>query len=197
MIVIGSRRLMKQPSRNLGKRQWWLLVVAGVLLLSMATYAFYRQIKNDETGSAILTPTVTPPISDGNQAKVDNNTRATATPTVVPNVSPSQSKPTATPAAVSLSAIITQASQSGDKVQIRTVVSGANTGSCRLVATGPGNQITKTTAIRFEPPSTYVCDGLDIPVSEFSAGGTWKLSLTAMSGASTSAAFTQSISITK
>jgi hypothetical protein len=180
------------------------LVVLGILVVvlgGLGVYAYLQQ-HNEPVANTGSTPTPSAsaratPEPDGDAAKAD----PTSAPTVAPTPAPTTgATPAATPTPQpAISAIITSANQAskGAAVTVRTVVSGATSGTCSLNASGPGTAFTKTAAIKFEPPGTYSCDGFDIAASQFSASGSWNLSLTVTGGGATSAAFTQSVGVEK
>lgn len=68
-------------------------------------------------------------------------------------------------------------------LEVRSVVSGATSGTCKLTGTGPGGKsISKTTTMT--PQTSYGSCSFDVPSSEVVAGE-WNLTLTATSGSAT------------
>ena len=78
-----------------------------------------------------------------------------------------------------LNLTITSASQQDQTILIRTLVDGATSGTCTLEATSPGQTtITKTAPVTTQA-SYALCQGFNIPVSDFSNSGTWSIQVTA------------------
>lgn len=68
-------------------------------------------------------------------------------------------------------------------LEVRTVISGATSGTCNLSASGPnGKSVTKSVSIAAQP--SYGSCSIDIPSSQVSAGE-WQVTVTATSGNST------------
>lgn len=85
----------------------------------------------------------------------------------------------------------------GQAVQIRTLISGATSGSCTATLTKNGAQTVKKTGTIVREATSVSCEGLDVDASEFSADGTWDLSVTATSNNLTSAAATQKVNVVR
>lgn len=70
-----------------------------------------------------------------------------------------------------------------ENLEIRTVISGATSGTCNLSASGPnGKSVTKSVSIAAQP--SYGSCSIDIASSQLSAGE-WQIAITATSGSST------------
>lgn len=96
-------------------------------------------------------------------------------------------------------ATLSRANQGGSglPLNIRTIITGASSGSCAITLTRNGQPtINKTFPIVSD--ATYAtCQQADIPAAEFSVGGEWQLSIVATSGNSSSQPITGSVNITK
>jgi hypothetical protein len=109
-----------------------------------------------------------------------------------PNQPPTDPSTPAPPIGLS----IIRAGQVEQTVQIRTLISDASSGSCQATLNLSGQPtVSKTFPIAFEATSAS-CNG-DIPLNELSAPGDWELSITATSGARTSATIKQTIKVNK
>jgi hypothetical protein len=102
-----------------------------------------------------------------------------------------------TPPAAGLTVTITRSGQTGtgQPLNIRTLVTGATSGTCNVSITKIGQTtLTKTFPITFD--ATYSsCEGANVPASEFTAEGSWQVSITATNGANTSAPATTTVNI--
>lgn len=99
--------------------------------------------------------------------------------------------------APTLSVTISRAGQVDQVVQIRGLVQGAASGTCMAQLVGPGGSTVQQSRSVEHQQTGYTCGNIDIPVSQFSASGTWRLSLTVTSGSTTSKAAEQDIEVTK
>ena len=77
-----------------------------------------------------------------------------------------------TSAASSAKVTITYAGQNGTNLAISAQVSGATSGTCNLTATKGRAIITKTAPVGYLV-SYYICQGFDVPASEFAQKGEW------------------------
>lgn len=70
-----------------------------------------------------------------------------------------------------------------ETLEIRSVISGATSGTCNLTASGPnGKSVTKSVSVMAQP--TYGSCSIDIASSELSAGD-WQIAMTVTSGSNT------------
>jgi hypothetical protein len=81
-------------------------------------------------------------------------------------------------------------------VSVRALVDKVTSGKCELTATLDAEKVVKVGTIKADA-TTYVCDGLDIPISDFSKGGEWLMTLVATSGDKSSAPATQKLTLEK
>lgn len=75
-----------------------------------------------------------------------------------------------------LNITITQANQRDNTVHIRALVSGAKSGTCSLNITKGDFTVTKEASVGVQA-SYSICQGFNIPVSEFSESGEWQVEL--------------------
>lgn len=76
-----------------------------------------------------------------------------------------------------LAITITQANQQENMVYIRALVSGAGSGTCNLSLTNGASTIKKTAPVGVQA-SYSICQGFNIPISEFANSGEWQVRLT-------------------
>lgn len=103
------------------------------------------------------------------------------------------------PSNAEITVTLSRANQGGTglPLNIRTIISGTNTGTCTVTLTKDGQPtVTKTFPITFQ--ATYAtCQQSDIAASTFSTNGDWALSITASNGTTTSKPATGTVTITK
>jgi cytoskeletal protein RodZ len=107
-------------------------------------------------------------------------------------------KETATPSpSNSIVVSIVRAGQlgTGQAVQIRTLVSGATSGTCTATLTKSGAQTIKKTGTIVREATSVSCEGLDVAANEFNADGDWDLSITAMSNGTVSSSVNQKVTV--
>jgi hypothetical protein len=98
-----------------------------------------------------------------------------------------------------ISVTISRASQGGNglPLNIRTIIVGANSGTCTVNLTRSG-QPTVTKTFDIVTQATYsTCQQADIAAADFSTDGEWQLSITATNNSGTSQPVTGSVKITK
>jgi hypothetical protein len=81
-------------------------------------------------------------------------------------------------------------------VSIRAQVDKVTTGKCELSATQGAEKVTKVGTVKADA-TTSICDGIDIPFTDFPKGGEWLMSLIVTSGDKTSAPATQTLTLEK
>jgi hypothetical protein len=102
-----------------------------------------------------------------------------------------------TPTDASLGVIISRSFQDVSGYNLRTVVDGTKNGDCTATFTKSGQPtVTKTFTITFEATNAFCKDAI-IPLSDFSASGTWDLSLVVKKDNKQSPPATASVEITK
>ena len=95
----------------------------------------------------------------------DNNTK---------NSDQAASQQQASSAASSAKVTITYAAQNGTNLSVSAQVSGTTSGTCSLTATKGSATITKTAPVGYLV-SYYICQGFDVPTSEFAQKGEWNV----------------------
>lgn len=80
----------------------------------------------------------------------------------------------ASSAASSAKVTITYAGQNGTNLSVSAQVSGTTSGTCNLTVTKGSAVITKTAPVGYQV-SYYICQGFDVPTSEFSQKGEWNV----------------------
>ncbi|HSX27965.1 MAG TPA: hypothetical protein VLF60_00770 [Candidatus Saccharimonadales bacterium] len=83
---------------------------------------------------------------------------------------------------------LTQISQSGDQLIIKTLVNGATSGTCQLTLSKEGQTVTRSATIGVQTATAATCQGFTIPLSDLPSEGQWKISVTATSNDITSPA---------
>lgn len=79
-----------------------------------------------------------------------------------------------TSAAGSAKVTITYAGQNGTNLSVSAQVSGATNGTCNLTATKGSAVVTKAAPVGYLV-SYYICQGFDVPTSEFAQKGEWNV----------------------
>jgi len=74
-------------------------------------------------------------------------------------------------------ASFTQTDQEGSVVRIRALIEGSTSGTCGIELSQGNNKITRQAPYTAQA-SYVICQGFDIPVSEFPSSGTWNIRLT-------------------
>jgi len=80
----------------------------------------------------------------------------------------------ASSAASSAKVTITYAGQNGANLSVSALVSGATSGTCNLTATKGSTVVTKSAPVGYQV-SYYICQGFDVPTSEFAQKGEWNV----------------------
>jgi hypothetical protein len=97
----------------------------------------------------------------------------------------------------SLNVTIVTTFQDPGGINIRTIVGGTKDGECHIAFTKSGQtSVTKTVPIVFEATSAN-CQNTPIPLSDFPAGGTWDLKITAHKGGKQSPPASISVDVVK
>ncbi len=79
-----------------------------------------------------------------------------------------------TSAAGSAKVTITYAGQNGTNLSVSAQVSDATNGTCNLTATKGSSVVTKAAPVGYLV-SYYICQGFDVPTSEFAQKGEWNV----------------------
>lgn len=187
---------MKLPKPKTKKLRIILIAIAAALVLGGGTLAYFLSNQKNNLQSAegprpVNTIDYGPPTEQEKQEASDKKDE------IIKQEEARQEAEKNPEAVKNINLSITRAGQVGDVVSIRTVISGTSSGTCNVQFTKSEQPtLTKTFPIAFEATSAS-CQGADVPVSEFSAGGDWTLSISAVSGGYGSSTITQSVTITK
>jgi hypothetical protein len=126
------------------------------------------------------------------RAQTSNSKDAVARKPANPEGKPEPTQPT-----VPVSATITQALQQDATITIRALVNGANSGTCQLTLSQSGQtDITRSAAVGVQA-NYAICQGFDLPTSDFPTSGNWTLSIVIQTSGSTSSPAQRSIQVTK
>ena len=79
-----------------------------------------------------------------------------------------------TSAAGSAKVTITYAGQNGTNLAVSALVSGATRGTCNLTVTKGSAVVAKTAPVGYQV-SYYICQGFNVPASEFAQKGEWNV----------------------
>ncbi|MGH7196894.1 MAG: hypothetical protein ACREGJ_03990 [Candidatus Saccharimonadales bacterium] len=181
---------MKIKNKKTNRKKIFALLVVGVALISLGVYGWLQIPKNSSTQ-------VSPrPVNDVNYSPATEEDKAAVDQRKEDLAKGQEQKPATNPA---ISLTVTRASQSdaGQPLNIRTVISGASSGTCEVNLTKSGQPtITKSFSVLFEATSA-MCADANIPTSDFSTGGEWQLKIQVKKDARQSNIVEQSVKITK
>lgn len=169
------------------------LVALGTVLLAIGLFV-WRQ-NNTERNNPTDTESPTAEIGEVGE-KATSTPESKPTENTVTTSKPEKST-TATPeTAPSFAISLVRAGQVGTTIQIRALIEGVTTGSCRVDFSGPGASFYKTTELAYDG-RTYSCGALDAATSQFSKAGSWDYSLKTTSGTKVSNTLTGKLTVTK
>lgn len=174
-----------------------IVLALGLLVVGAAgAFGLYQSQKANKVASSADTAVKPPNTVDYNPPTPQQQQQQEDTKTdILKQDQTNPTPPTESPISVTISRI-NQGGQ-GLPLNVRTIITGANSGTCTVELTRSGEPtVTKTFPIIVQ--ATYAtCQQADIAASEFSVSGDWNYSITAASGTSTSKATTGSVTITK
>lgn len=184
-----------RPKRN--KKAPFVIIIAVLVIAAALGIYFWKFKKSTPQGANIGLPNN----STGGSINYDppgedeKNTSEQQKEDIIKDEIKDPSKP---PVDGNMAVTISRANQvqKGEALQVRTVVSGTDTGTCDLTISRPG-QTTITKTIQVTPDATYVTCNTNIPASEFSVDGEWDLSITVKSKNAISLAASQKVTISK
>ena len=186
---------IKQKSSS--KKKLIIAIVAAVVIAgAVAAYFFYQsgRLANRQPSTAqssAETINHNPPTQD-ERAQTEEHKEDI--------VKQEQKEPTPgnppTPATIQVT--IVRATQSaGQPLNIRTIISGATTGTCNITLSKAGQPtVSKSYPIALDA-TTASCEGANIPAADFPASGEWQLQIIAQNTNATSTPVTQTVTITK
>lgn len=158
-----------------------LLLLAASLGLMVYTLYFGPRSTTEQSQTPDNTINYNPPTEQEKQESANTKEQSVG--------KPGQNQP---PASSTLTISITRASQigAGEPLNVRTLVTGATTGTCTITLTKAGaTTVTKQFTIKTEATSA-TCNG-DIAASDFNDSGEWQLTITAAANVSSEAASTK------
>ena len=157
--------------KNKKNKKLTFILIGTALLLTVAIGAFWYNLHNKassepQTASKEATRDVNT-VNYEPAKEADNIAEKSAKEQLAESGTDSQ--PTNNPLGVS----ITSAQQQDQTVLIRTLVDGTSSGTCTMTASKAGQQaLTKNAPINTQA-SYSICQGFNIPSSEFSSAGEW------------------------
>lgn len=186
-----NRRVSQSQNKKKISRHTVIVVslVALVLLVGGSTYALTRpsSSNNSQTSTgnkASTNPEVKPPNSvdytppSTSDSQISDQTKQDTTPSSTPSST--------------ISVLITRAGNIQDAqgnntaVVVGSLVQGATSGTCTLMATQSGQTSVVQTNTVTTQANSYACPNFTIPYSSFPTGGPWKFTLTLSSNGQTS-----------
>lgn len=176
------------------------ILVAAVLVVigGAGAYGLYISRKANNVANSADTAMKPTNTVDYNPPTADEQKQQEDTKTDVIKQNDAKNSPTP-PEDTSISLTISRINQ-GDKglpLNVRTIITGTNSGTCTVTMTKNGQTtITKTFPIIVQ--ATYsTCQQADIAASEFSVDGDWSYNVTATNGTANSKAATGNVTIAK
>jgi len=167
------------------------LIIAAVLVLAVAGavfWWFFLRNNNAQTVAPTNTISYDPPTQEQIDDSVAAKQRAVEEEDNGNNTTP--------PTSDSLIVTISRAGQVAAQISVRTVIEGANSGTCDMMFTKSGaTTVTKSFDITQEATS-HSCNG-DINTSDFGVSGEWNLSVTAKASGVSSHPATQKVMVQK
>jgi hypothetical protein len=191
---------MKMPQKQTSKKKKLIIISAiAFLLVGGGTgYALYAAAKNKTDAPRGMNDVDYSPATDIEKQESEQHKADTAPADQKPDT-PTESNTAPSPQAQTISVTLVGVTQSeaSKPVVIRANIEGTSAGTCEAVFKRTGQtDVTKTFPILFEA-TTARCQSAEIPSSEFSASGTWDLTLTAKNGSQTSNTASGTVNVKK
>lgn len=163
MTAVAAKKYYVTINMNKNKQFIIIGAVASALVVGGIMYAV-KFLSNADTSSSPAQPAVN--VVDYGPPK--------DTDKIQPSSKDQAASPTdETPGEVSkLNVQLTQTRQEGQTVYIRTLIEGTNGGDCTLTLSKGDYRIEKTAPVGVQA-SYAVCQGFNIPVTEFKESGDW------------------------
>lgn len=192
---------IKKQKRISGRTRKIVLIIASLVLVSILTYAGLiatGKLNNPfaSTGDAPGSKSDQPATPEDNIAPTE---KSPAEDTPATTVDPSKPGTTPDPGArSSIKVVLTQKSQeaAGSEVRIRALIEGSTTGTCTLTLT-QGNQKIVRQAPYVAQANYVICQGFNLAASEFTANGSWELSLSVVDMAGNNGQTNDKIEVTR
>ena len=174
-----------------------IILTLGLLILGGAgAYGLYKSQKATNVASSTDTAAKPPNTVDYNPPTPAQQQQQEDTKTdVIKQDQPTTTPPPASPISLTISRI--NQGGAGLPLNVRTIITGANSGTCTVELTRDGQPTVKKTFPIVVQATYSTCEQADIAASDFSVGGDWTYSVTAGNDSSTSQAATGSVTITK
>lgn len=155
-----------------------ILLIASVATALIGTAAFaYMSNRNtteqNPTQNEISTPKTINEV-DYSPGKSEDKIQPSSKDEVINGDSTQEGAPVAPASDISVS--ITQAAQREGTVFIRALVNGTGSGTCTLTLTRGGSTVTRDAPVGVQA-SYSICQGFNVPVSEFSESGEWQVTV--------------------
>lgn len=172
-----------------------LIIGAALLLLVLALFIAWRVFQSSEQK---MQPSTTQ--NDTTQTQVETSSAEVAEviptsqePTKADLLNPPAPPSPATSATMNITITRVNQTTSGT-VAIRAFAQGVTSGTCEFTLTKDSATVTRAASLSLDTTS-YVCEPIDIPLSEFPSKGTWQLNARVVSGAEASPSVTSTVSI--
>jgi hypothetical protein len=174
-----------------------LLAIGLIVVGGAGAFGLYQSQKANHVNSSATSPIreannvdYNPPTQDEQKQQEDTKTDVIKQNDATSNPTPSSS----------ISVTVSRVSQGGKglPLNVRTIINGANSGTCTVELTRDGQPtVKKTFAIVVQATSYSTCQQADIAATDFSVDGEWNYKITAANDSATSNPATGSVTITK
>jgi cytoskeletal protein RodZ len=181
--------------KKTSRKKLFLSLIVGVLLVGgVGVPMAYHLHKKDssQTGHSGVNQVNYGAPKKEDSAQTSSSKNDVAQKPADPDGKPEPAQPTAP-----VSATLTQAQQQDATITIRALVNGTNSGTCQLTLSQGGQpDITRSAAVGVQA-NYAICQGFDLPTSDFPTSGNWSLSLVIQTSSGTSTPAQRNIQVTK
>lgn len=174
-------RKIKSPEFSRSRKNIaWIIALALLASLGLlVAYFFFIHPNNPPNTNSNEQPSTSLPDdtatkergASNNQPETSNDHNGSGTKTDTDANTTNQSSPPQ-----STQVVIVDASQYGTTFEVRAYAVAPENGTCTFVFSGPSTLTKQSTAT--PGPTTSPCKTVDVPTSEFSSKGAWKLTVT-------------------
>lgn len=186
---------MKIKNKPVFTKKLFLMSTAAVLLAGTLGAYVYMKNKSNSEQATNTSPSVNQ--VDYGPSKDSDKIQPSSKDKIASDISKNSDATTSNPGATPEPKItITQAAQRDSTLYIRTLIEGGSSGECNLTITQNSSTITKTAPVGVQA-SYALCQGFNIPVSEFNASGEWKITVTTKLTTGKEATTTSKVTINK
>lgn len=187
---------MRVIKKKTSRKRLYLALLLGLLLVggigTPVAYHFAHKKDSSQPGQRGVNQ-----VDYGPPKKTDNAQTSSSKDDVAHQPANPQGKPEPSQPTTPVSATITQALQDNATVTIRALVNGTNNGTCQLTLSQSGQtSITRSAAVGVQA-NYAICQGFDLPTSDFPTGGNWTLSLVIQTSSGVSSPAQRDIQVTK